>query len=74
MLISLERVKLCGSPRFEIKLNDKELANRHWPSCAADLARAWSQTRRAFDDFCVELGESVAQEVNGDLRVLYRLI
>ena len=61
LLISLERVKLCGSPRFEIKLNDQELANRHWPSCAADSTKAWSQTRRAFDDSCVELAK-VAQE------------
>ena len=52
-------LRLFGVKRLR---RDKELANRHWAPCATDSAKAWSQTRRAFDDFCVELGESVAQE------------
>ena len=69
LLISLERIKSRGSPRFDIKLNDQKLANRHWPSCAPDSSKGPISNPASFDEFCIELDESAAQEANGDFRV-----
>ena len=46
LLISIEREKMCGSARFEIKLKDPKLAKYHWPSCAENSDGFGAETRR----------------------------